>query len=285
MFLENEFMKVTFKAEGGEIASWIDKKTGKEVIYQGNQGWSGQNPTLFPIVGNTFTKTYEIDGKTYQMGNHGLIRKAVLAERLEDNKVIFTLTSSEETLKEYPFEFKYELEYELVDDQVNLLYRVTNLGAKVMPFSFGLHPAFIVPQDSDETLLDYKVRLSNPQAVQQLVFDPKKVEPIKYEDVYLDEIKLNNQLFEVYATLLYQNVRQASVVLESNKYAYEVGATGYQYLAIWKELSSDYICVEPWVGLGDLEANDYTFENRPGTLLLEPNKHFLFSTYYKFIVK
>ena len=44
-------------------------------MYQGNTDfWGGKNPTLFPMVGNTFSKTYEINGKSYAMKNHGLER-------------------------------------------------------------------------------------------------------------------------------------------------------------------------------------------------------------------
>ena len=56
----------------------VKKSTGCETLYQGDQGWSGRNPSLFPMVGNTYTKDYEIDGKKYAMKNHGLIRYATL---------------------------------------------------------------------------------------------------------------------------------------------------------------------------------------------------------------
>ncbi len=40
-----------------------EKSTDHETLYQRRSGWSGRNPSLFPMVGNTYTKDYEIDGK------------------------------------------------------------------------------------------------------------------------------------------------------------------------------------------------------------------------------
>ena len=66
MRLENERYVATFTTKGGEIESFTDKQTGIQYMYQGDTPyWGGSNPTLFPIVGSTFTKDYEIDGKKY----------------------------------------------------------------------------------------------------------------------------------------------------------------------------------------------------------------------------
>ena len=65
MKLENERYEVTFVEKGGEIYSFTDKQTGLQYMWQGdNDNWGGKNPSLFPIIGNTYTKDYQIDGKT-----------------------------------------------------------------------------------------------------------------------------------------------------------------------------------------------------------------------------
>ena len=79
MKIANERYEMTFCEKGGEMTSFRDKQTGIQYLYQGDsEYWSGKNPTLFPIVGNTHSGTYEIDGKQYAMKNHGLIRYATL---------------------------------------------------------------------------------------------------------------------------------------------------------------------------------------------------------------
>ena len=69
--LENEHARLECMEQAGQMKHIIDKDRNVELLYQGDQGWSGRNPSLFPIVGNTWTKDYTIDGKTYAMKNHG----------------------------------------------------------------------------------------------------------------------------------------------------------------------------------------------------------------------
>ena len=64
MKIANERYEMTFCEKGGEMTSFRDKQTDIQYLYQGDsEYWSGKNPTLFPIVGNTHSGTYEIDGK------------------------------------------------------------------------------------------------------------------------------------------------------------------------------------------------------------------------------
>ena len=65
--LENEHVRLECMEQAGQMKHFIDKDRNVELLYQGDQGWSGRNPSLFPIVGNTWTKDYKIDGKTYAM--------------------------------------------------------------------------------------------------------------------------------------------------------------------------------------------------------------------------
>ena len=111
--LENEFCRLEVIPEAAEITSFFDKTNNVEIMYQGDEGWSGRNPSLFPIIGSTYSKYYEIHGKQYTMKNHGLARYATFkGEQLED-KLIFTFCSDEETLKQYPFDFVFEIAYSL----------------------------------------------------------------------------------------------------------------------------------------------------------------------------
>ena len=140
MKLENERYIVTFVEKGGEIQSFTDKETGIQYMWQGDEAyWSGKNPSLFPMVGNTYTNDYTIDGKSYAMKNHGLIRYATLTCRQDDGKqVVMELNSNEDTKKQYPFDFHYEIAYELKDNKLTITYCITNTGDKEMPFSFQI---------------------------------------------------------------------------------------------------------------------------------------------------
>ena len=174
MKLTNNRYEVTFTAKGGEIKSFTDLETGIQYMWQGHPDyWTGKNPGLFPLVGNTLDGTYEMDGKTYAMKNHGLVRYATLDCVCDDGKeVVMAFDSSADTKAQYPFDFHYEVGYALQDDTLTVTYRITNTGERDMPFTFGLHPGFNCPLCEGEAFEDYTMRFSNPEKLKQLVFDP-----------------------------------------------------------------------------------------------------------------
>ena len=102
----------TLQSEYDNLLNGIKKKN-VEVMWQGSADhWKGKNPTLWPIVGNTYTKDYVIDGKTYAMKNHGLIRYATLnCVKNSQDEIVMELKSDENTLAQYPFEFTYQISY------------------------------------------------------------------------------------------------------------------------------------------------------------------------------
>ena len=159
MRIENE--KVVFEAteRAAEITSFILKENGWEAMWQGNpEFWAGRNPILFPIVGSTFDKIIHLDGAEYKMGNHGLLRAAMFTlESSTENSMTFSYSSNEETKKQYPFDFKVSVTYTLEGAGVVVHYDIENTGEGLMPFSFGLHPAFNCPYNPEKTYEDYKI--------------------------------------------------------------------------------------------------------------------------------
>ena len=60
--IENEVAVVEVKTLAAEITSFYDKEKNIEHMWQGDpQFWAGRNPILFPMVGSTWTKDYQID--------------------------------------------------------------------------------------------------------------------------------------------------------------------------------------------------------------------------------
>lgn len=275
MKLENERYEVTFTEKGGEIASFIDKQTGIQYMYQGNTDfWGGKNPTLFPMVGNTFSKTYEINGKSYAMKNHGLIRYMTLKQ--QEGEIVMTADSDEQTLQQYPFDFHYEIHYTLSGSQLTIHYLITNTGEEVMPFSFGLHPGFLCPLCEGETFEDYTIRFSNLEKLTQIVMDPQGLQPYSEQDVEMQELKLDYQLFETYATLIYKGMKSAYVTLKGPKeHGVKLSISGYPLFAVWTaKRDAPFVCLEPWFGHSDFSAVEEDFYHREGTMLLSPKKSF-----------
>lgn len=276
MKLENERYVVTFTTKGGEIESFTDKETGIQYMWQGNPDfWGGKNPTLFPIVGNTHSDDYEIDGKRYAMKNHGLIRYATLKDASTEDKVVMTLDSDENTLSQYPFPFHYEIVYTLENNRLTIVYHITNTGDKDMPFTFGLHPGFNCPLTQGEAFEDYKLVFSNPEHLQQLVFDKDKKKPYEIKEVDVTELPCDYDLIEEYATLVYKGAKSAYVSLQGKEHGVRVSLIGYPYVAFWTaKKGAPFICLEPWYGHADFSEISEDFYHREGTMILSANETF-----------
>lgn len=274
MIIENEKLKLEVCHEGGEIQSLIYKKKGLEVMWQGSADhWKGKNPTLFPIVGNTYSKDYQIDGKTYAMKNHGLIRYATLdCVKKSQDEIVMELKSDENTLAQYPFEFTYQIRYKLMDNRVMITYQITNDSNSVMPFTFGLHPGFNVC-DFDKAVLKYAC--------------PEKATQIHLGNVYESEVELyewplNHQEIADASTIVYKNLKSPYVDLMMPEYNLRMSIEGYPFFAIWSsDLTAPFICLEPWYGHADFEPSDCAFEDREGMMKLSPNKTFMTSYWFE----
>lgn len=276
LVLENEFCRVECTEKGGEIKSFFDKTKNQELMYQGNQGWSGSNPSLFPLVGNTATEKYTIHGKEYSMKNHGLIRYATLKGIQKEDSIVLTLDSDENTLKQYPFDFRYEIEYKLVGKKLEIYYRITNTSKEPMPFSFGLHPGFICPQKEGEVFEDYSIDFECEEHAVQFLQDGACVKPLSYQDVTLSSWQLSREDIDKYATLIYKQLKSQYVTLAyKGEGRIKVKIAGYPFLAIWSHPSrSDFICIEPWYGHADFEKGLDDFYAREGTIVLQPDDTF-----------
>jgi len=274
--LENEQMRLECVARAGEIQHFFDKEKNVELMYQGDEGWSGKNPTLFPIIGSTHTGSYEIDGKTYSMKNHGLIRYADLDGKVTDDAIVFTYDSNDDTRAQYPFDFHYEMKYWLEDKKLHIDYTVVNTGDKEMPFTFGLHPAFRVPQFEGEKFEDYSIDYEYEEVATQMVFDPKMEKPVEYPTVEFKSWNLNREDIDKYATIVYKDLKSTYVTLScKGEGRVRVHFPDFPLLAIWSHPSrSNFICIEPWYGHADFEKVDVPFEKREGTMMLKPGETF-----------
>ena len=277
MNIENSRYRLEVTNKAAEITSFYDKEKNVEYMWNGDPTyWAGRNPILFPMVGNTYSKEYYIDGKRYAMGNHGLARHATFEKVAEtENSLTLEFCSDEETLKQYPFDFSLKVTYTLVENRVNIDYVIKNTGDKVMPFSFGLHPAFACPMGEGD-FFDYYLEF--PQE-----------EYMKWYNHETGEFELRNETTktiglnydELFATIMLEDVKNPYVCLTNGKRGVEVGCAGYRWLAFWTKPNAPYVCIEPWHGLGDFKENNVPFEERVGTMKLEPNKEYRTSYYFR----
>ena len=73
--LENERFRVEINEFGAELTRFTSKKDGTEYIWKGDPAaWKRHAPILFPIVGRLKDKTYTVDGRPYEITQHGFGR-------------------------------------------------------------------------------------------------------------------------------------------------------------------------------------------------------------------
>jgi len=240
MLLENDVLKLELCNKGGEMASLIYK--GMDVLYKGDgQYWTGKNPTLFPIISSPDSKEYEYLGKKYPIKNHGLIRYADL-EKIVDNgiEVRMRLKANEETMKSYPFRFNYEISYKLDGNKVLINYEIRNDDDDDMPFTFGLHPGFIVRNFDEATLVfdqDEEGDFINEQT--------KVITKTKlgfYKNFINDVERLH--------TIIMCNLKTKAVTLKMKEYSVKVDMSNFKYLALWTpNKGAGFMCIEPWCSI------------------------------------
>lgn len=171
--LENENIKIVASTHGAELNSITSKKDGTEYLWNGNKNyWGYHAPVLFPIVGKVKDGIYRVDGKEYNLPQHGLarVREFELVEKT-DNKLVFELSYSEDTLKIYPYKFSLKITYSLGQDGVTTAYTVENKDDKTIYFSIGAHPAFMCPIKGGEIINDYYFEFNEKETTDIMIIN------------------------------------------------------------------------------------------------------------------
>lgn len=274
--LENEYLEVTLSNKGGELNSIKGKLDGVEYLWNGdNTYWKYHAPILFPIVGKVIDGTYIVNGKNYNLPQHGLARLYNFNTIQESsNSISFELESSEKTLKIYPFRFSLIIKYTLDNQSIKVEYVVKNLDSNIMYFSIGAHPAFMCPILKDEELNDYYFEFEKKEVADTMellnsgYFSHNEKRYLKNENI----IELSKDLFKNDA-LVFNNLSSNKIWLKSKKHSksIEFDFTNFPLLALWsKPTGAPFVCIEPWFGHADYIDFKGEFKDKAGIQSLEP---------------
>lgn len=264
--------------EGAQLNSLT--KNGIEYLWQGNPDfWAGQAPVCFPIVGVLPDGKAKAFGKDCNMKRHGVARiNPFEVFEQQKNSVTFVQKSSEETKKQFPFDYELKIKYTIVGDTVTNEYMITNTGNEKLPFVIGGHPAFNCPVDEDECFEDYKIVFDKPVTKPCLRPDHHTglVDADKKYDVMhgTDTLALKHDLFEEKDALIFENCEPKSVTLiGKNGRGVRVDFQDMSNLLVWSAVGgAPFVALEPWTGISSCSDEDGTFENKRGMTILDPDE-------------
>lgn len=145
--LKNTALTLNISLHGAELTS-IRDSFGREFLWQADPAfWKRHSPVLFPIVGSLWDKHFRVNGREYEMGQHGFVRDMdfrLVSER--EDEMWFELKSSPETLAKYPYKFTLRIGYRLEANKIHVMWEVSGDDSQTMWFQIGAHPAFYLPR-------------------------------------------------------------------------------------------------------------------------------------------
>ena len=270
-------LEIKSTKHGAELTSI--KLNGKEKLHQGSEildetgkpYWGRHAPILFPIVGKLKDNKTQINGKIYEMTQHGFARDMDF-EDLGNNK--YLLKSNSETLKRYPFEFELYVEYLIKENELTTQYTVINKDNSEMLFGLGGHPAFICDYSSGNYELEFGDKETNIKFYKlQDGLIKKETIPSILED---NKIKFNKDIFNEDAIIM-KNISSNKVILKNkkdNKTELEFNFEGFPYLAIWSKKGAPFVCIEPWQNHTDSVESNGIFSEKENILKLKKDEKF-----------
>lgn len=271
--IHNSYITAQIKHSGAELFSLKNNKTNKEYIWEGNsEFWGKHSPVLFPIVGMLKNNRYYIDNTEYHLPRHGFARNMIfeLINKTESSAT-FSIQSSTETLKVYPFEFELHICYTLDVKNLNIEYKIINKNKFKMPFSIGAHPALALIGNFENYAIEFE---KEEHMVYSLLEDNLISNETKILESQEKKVPLNYKLFENDA-LIFKSLKSKKLsILKNSVPLLKIHFQSFPHLGIWTVKNAPFICIEPWFGYSDsIETNGNLFE-KEGIQILEAEETF-----------
>lgn len=267
--------KAVINSKGAELKSLV--LNGKELMWEGNPVfWGKTSPVLFPAVGGLKGEKTIIDGIEYHMTKHGFARDNEFELVYEGNYesdakksiVCFSFHETAETLKMFPFKFKFSMQYQLTENKLEIIYEVVNNTSVSMPFCIGAHPAFACP-DKGKSFEDYRLVFQEKETVCSPVLDVKtrlfKESGAVWRLKNSNECGLSYSLFDN-DVLYFRGIASKSVsLLDDENKGIKLSWDGFSSLGVWTPagMKAGFVCIEPWCGCDDYENCSGDFRDKP----------------------
>ena len=270
--IKNHKMTLTVAEHGAEIRSV--EVDGMERMWDANPAfWGRTAPILFPIVGALKDNSYQYEGETYSMSQHGFARdmEFTLTEQTEES-LQFVLSDNLETYENYPFHFQLTVSYEIFESYINIGWKVLNTDEKKMYFQIGGHPAFVCPCEGGMIRDDYSIKVGELPLLETAFLEKGLLGEEK--ELLANELLLKEDTFARDAYII-QNETVGHVDLV-NHVSNQVKVRVLADVPVWgiwstADKKAPFVCIEPWYGRcdktdfsGELSEREYIQSLEPG---------------------
>jgi len=285
--IKNEYLNIEIDNHGAELKRINSKNY--EFLHDSNPlFWGRSAPYLFPNIGTIKDKYTIIDGTKYPLTKHGFIRDVDFElQELKDTEITFSFISNDFTKNLYPFDFKFIVNYKLVEKKLETTIEITNLSETEMPFNFGLHPAFKIPFDNKSEFEAFEIDFDK-QISAQLPTVNLSDGTIDWNKTYktlknIKNLKLNHEDYSNDALVIEPCPKHISINSPTGK-SIEVITKDFLTLGIWTPypLKAPFICIEPWIGCADKPTTNHEFNTKKDLITLYKNSKWMTSFIYKF---
>ena len=276
---------MTTTSAGGELLSF--KLEGIEKIHQGEEArddngkvyWKRHAPVLFPIVGKLKRNQTIINGRTYEILQHGFARDMEFEPVTKlDNFHSYVLKSNKYTMARYPFDFELYNTYRQEENKLIFIYKVINTVNSNMPIGLGSHPAFKIDQD-DLKRGNYYLEFAEEETRAHFLYLIDGLVGTEYAKNILEEnrrISLNEHTFDNDAIIV-KGIQNKKISLKNSrtrKTVLTMDFNGWPYLGIWSKPGAPFICLEPWMSTADRINSTNVFAKKPDMITLTPGEEF-----------
>lgn len=270
---------------GAELISF--KLDGEEKIHQGQDCvdlngkvyWKRHWPVLFPTVGKSKKNQTIINGKTYEMPQHGFARDMEFEPITKlDNFHSYVLKSNKKLMDKFPYEFSLYITYRLDQNKLTTIYKVVNDGDVDMPFGIGGHPAFKIDKKELENE-NYYLEFEEDEEKIHFLYLVDGLVGTEYAKNIMDDkkrITITPHTFDNDAVIM-KGLKSTKISLKNKKTKKTLltfDYTGFPYLAIWSKPNAPFICIEPWKTTSDTVNGSGVFRQKGDILLLPPKQEY-----------
>lgn len=279
----NDIITVVISRQGAELQSI--KKGETEYLWQGDPTfWGRRSPILFPIVGRVWDNKYRVNGKKYELGQHGFARDMAFSlVESSQSEAHYRLLSDENTLDKFPFPFILDVIYKLKGNKIEVIWEVSNPSDSDIYFQIGAHPAFnypdFEPDKQERIILDFhsEKTLLHTRLKEKGCVDPDPNNKGKLELADGGRLEIGKDTFDTVDTFIFEEGQLNKVsILKTDGTPWLSVDFKTPVVGIWSppKKNAPFICIEPWFGRCDSVNFDGDFSNKDWVNRLAPGMKF-----------